>query len=1080
MGGRWATAGIAFQAHIFLLRFFQGVAACRLEPAELAQLEGLSDILVPSEKLITLVQVKRTLDKKSLVGALEEAYLITKTCREHCPEALELLRFQIAYRRRATDLLPHEVDRLELFDGGASAQAFTEMQALLHEEPLVECPDHHDRLYLLLWSEGIRSPQSLIDKALGRILDAFLTPTNLSLARLARDLAEMFQEAARREDWKFSGQLLSSSDVSEIPDFIGHGILVGERVRFEHIRKGYVKQRPAVLATLVAQFRAWFESLVRPEAQVTDKIPVFWISGRSGDGKSVLLLQLVQVILREADDLPILHLSSGNAFLELLRSPPALNDQMAIAVVDDVYDLADRSLWEERARECVQIDVPRVALLTCGPTEQRDQFEAALADVFEVATYSAPHLSVQERSEFEGWFEQRTGRTGHVDGTEPNKLLVQVMFELEQDEELASFGIRFRRRLEQLDVYDVVLSIVAVNALYQDAPLELIVSERQRSALTRLAADDQLHFHIGVDSDGEPGVRLAHPHLAWLLFTGWCDPLYKLHVLWARELAEAMQVHLNWGRRSAASKIVQFLASTPRLGGESKEDVTRRLEAIANLYNFHVRKSENRPDSRIIHAWLLVLRQQSQLTLLPDPESAAKSMLEDANADALQRSRIAGALWSLAASRPERERAELIEKARGFFVENPRADGVPHMLSVLLAKSVDEDICRLVDNWLDSNAAIPDSITLLSAWLPRATDVARVVSQALGWLESNRTNPRAHLVIGPLLSRCQGNNDAVLASALEWVAANRESPNSYHVLASIVANCGNDEKAVEVALDWVRSEVDHPKVHQVISPLLSKATTDAGLVTIAMQWLLENPRHPSVGNVYCPLISEWPGNIQVVTFGKRWLRQHQSHEVFPEILGAVVTHSKHDPELISFAEASLQHVEAGRRVSVVVALLYGGRASPAHVKRALDFADTYPGLPRRKFLLKSVGTALAHHPRSMVDCLGADFTDEQKKSLCDSAALALTEYRALIEPFLDEVCRSLTGRPLGIVLRAAISNNLMPRILGSRVAEWLVDNYQGSAYTAVLRELKRHPDIYEYALRTRKLAPEIQQEYRNL
>ena len=74
MGGRWAMAGFALQGHAFLLRFFQGIAANVEDPLRLAELEGLSDILVPENDRLTLIQVKRSLDKRALVSALEEAY----------------------------------------------------------------------------------------------------------------------------------------------------------------------------------------------------------------------------------------------------------------------------------------------------------------------------------------------------------------------------------------------------------------------------------------------------------------------------------------------------------------------------------------------------------------------------------------------------------------------------------------------------------------------------------------------------------------------------------------------------------------------------------------------------------------------------------------------------------------------------------------------------------------------------------------------------------------------------------------------------------------------------------------------
>lgn len=63
MGGRWSMAGFALQSQLFLLSFFSGIKDGRREPAELAEMERLSDILVPNDAGLSLVQVKRTLEK---------------------------------------------------------------------------------------------------------------------------------------------------------------------------------------------------------------------------------------------------------------------------------------------------------------------------------------------------------------------------------------------------------------------------------------------------------------------------------------------------------------------------------------------------------------------------------------------------------------------------------------------------------------------------------------------------------------------------------------------------------------------------------------------------------------------------------------------------------------------------------------------------------------------------------------------------------------------------------------------------------------------------------------------------------
>jgi hypothetical protein len=580
MGGRWAMSGFALQAHAFLLRFFDGLAENRSEPSTLAELEGLSDILMPEANFFTLIQVKRTLDKRALISALEEAYLLTELCKVYLPEALPLLRFQTAYRYRETPLFPADIQVSEILDGKALVSNFSLMLTLQHDTPLVQHPDHGDGLYLLLWNQGLCNPKYLIDRAMGRLLDAFFNPTNQSLGNLARELTEFFYEAPRREAWKAPGKLLSVPDVAPELPFQGNGVLVGQRATFEHVRKGYVKHRAHVFGALVRQFRHWLTALSIRDEEISSKIPVFWISGRSGDGKSVLLLQLIQATLQDSPDLAILHLRSGNGFLDLLNTPPVSENFPVIGLVDDVYDLTDRAAWDERARECVQLGTPRLALVTCGPTEQRDLFEANLSDVFEVENFTPAHLNADEREEFLTWFEQRTGQSRQAEQlTDQNALLVQTVFELASGERLETFARKFRRRLEALDLFELTRTIIAVNALYEHAPFELLIIEAQRVALRRLGAEDQLHFVINEDpGHTEAGVRLAHSHLAWLLFVEWREPPYPLEQQWASELAKALQAHLCSGRETAANKLILSLATTPRLSESPR--VFRRLQSL--------------------------------------------------------------------------------------------------------------------------------------------------------------------------------------------------------------------------------------------------------------------------------------------------------------------------------------------------------------------------------------------------------------------------------------------------------------------------------------------------------------------
>ena len=233
-GGRWAMAGFALQGNLFLLRFFKGLAeGC--EPGMLAETEGLSDIIEPGNDNFTLVQVKRTLSKQSLVLALREAYLITQICIDKLPEALKHLRFQIAYQSRKTFLQPADIKFIKDLNGIDNKRTWQQMLKCFDETPIIQIPDHSWQLYLLLWNEAIRNPKSLIERALGRLLKAFDT-FNYDPAELVYELVDLFNSEERRSGQENSlGHLLTSKDVAPDPkaDTLT-GILAGQSSTFEH------------------------------------------------------------------------------------------------------------------------------------------------------------------------------------------------------------------------------------------------------------------------------------------------------------------------------------------------------------------------------------------------------------------------------------------------------------------------------------------------------------------------------------------------------------------------------------------------------------------------------------------------------------------------------------------------------------------------------------------------------------------------------------------------------------------------------------------------------------------------------
>ncbi|MGZ8955234.1 MAG: hypothetical protein ACXW0Q_11205 [Methylovulum sp.] len=1117
-GGRWALAGFALQSHIFLLHFFQGVVDGRVEPADLAEMEGISDILDPSSDILTLIQVKRTLGKEGLTSALEEAYCITKLCRENLPQALDNLHFQIVCRNRISDVSLTDIKQTAILKGEADPDIWADMLARFHENPIVEHLDYSDQLYLFLWNAGLRNPKPLVDKSLGRLLYAFEAMPSYDTKRLARELADIFSEAARRESWRPPGNVLSLKEVTEDPSANSmKGILTGQWVTLEHLRKGYVRRRPAVFDQLWQNFQGWHASLDVDEIEIRDKIPVFWIAGRSGDGKSVLLLQLVQRLLQEHSDQPVLHLPSGSRLPEFLENPPDGEQFSALALIDDVYDLIDRETWDERIRESSKLSIPKAALITCGPTEQRDQFQHNLNDVFDVHSFVTPQLAETEFDEFLDWYENRTGiRRNREELTSDNALLVQFVFELAQGERISVFAKKFQKRLEKLRLFASARAIVAANALYQDAPPELLTDQSQQQALKRLCADDQLHFRITIDQDANPlGIRLAHAHLSWLLFKEWIDPLVSPEQHWAQELAKSLQCHLLYNRVISAASLLQQLLTTLRLADDNNTaDLPKRNATIQELYRLHIEANGGEPHSGTLARWLDLIYKLPVLSLHPDPVVVAARLLRDEERSISLHGSVAGWVWRIAAKRVGDERDDLRTAAEWFFGNRQNNPGIAFELANLygIPRIPDKKrILSIIETCLTTNHCLPEAYDLLStlrnekaeaivkytqSWLKRHSEqphayklVVSLITRteldpvifniAQYWLKSNPEHPQAGQFIQILIAK-KGDNKNILDLALLWLIDNPDHPQCYKFMETLIARRGDDEEILDITLRRLEDNPAHPHAYQLIAPLITKRGDDKEVLDIALRWLEDNPTHPQFNRVICPLIAKKHDDPVVLNFAKQWLNDKQSHPGHALVLGALIANSRNCPEIIAMGENYLDCPNPQHSVQITVALLYGGEAAPHHVERAMQFIETSSSNEQRDFLRIRLSIAIIHNPHAFLEYFHCGFDAKEKIKLCRSAAHGLRKRPELEESFLATVCPILDTEYTGWILSTAANLGTISEIVATHIGQWLVVNFRRPGYGTMLDALHKHPSSWgQVVSSTKKLKSEIIQDYKN-
>ena len=195
------------------------------------------------------------------------------------------------------------------------------------------------------------------------------------------------------------------------------------------------------------RFDPWWREAITAEEM--SSIPIFWIEGRSGEGKSALLLQLVQRILTSIHSPVISYLSSADELpdwvenqRDIQRGQADLGWLPAVAVVDDVHFISNREEWEARLRAATDLMPPRVVVLACGPTLERKIFQSDFYSFFDILEFPVPNLESGEMEDFRKWFAERTNQKVEVDATDvANRMLVVWIFELLRGESFASLHV---------------------------------------------------------------------------------------------------------------------------------------------------------------------------------------------------------------------------------------------------------------------------------------------------------------------------------------------------------------------------------------------------------------------------------------------------------------------------------------------------------------------------------------------------------------------------------------------------------------------------------------------------------------
>ncbi|WP_412481723.1 S1 RNA-binding domain-containing protein [Pseudomonas asiatica] len=514
LGGIYALTGFDYQLRCYLAEFAESLAGegQGLDEAGGLFLEALSDLAKQTEGgRLVCIQVKRTLTKETLKDAAAEVEAIDCFLRKHHPSLRDLVKFELVASKGDVALQWREIPEKHA--------ARSIIDTLLQEDrllpPRIE-PDPWWRAIAAVWKH-LKDPYGFLRFALDRALTR--APTAADAQRIRDDICERFAQA--RQMHERSGQLLTSADFQCVVH-PSPSLEIGREITLARLRD---QQYMARAHRLDALYATLLKCKDLSQRDLKSEARVFWLSGRSGVGKSVLLLQTVERLVGEG--WRVLWLKGQAELLE-----PALRAIIGtpsewwpdFIAIDDLYDRDARErldlarlgeFIDERGHQAWPM------ILTCGPAEFAESFkEDSAFGGFEVHRETVETIAASEAAEIEAWYCVRTGQVPNRGAAfsqaskDDEGLFVSLAVELAHGD-LQAFAKRFAERVRLNGLEEALRLPLAMNRLYLRAPYDWL-TEDDREKLATLNGEGDFSL---LDADNESQiVRLTHPHLADALY----------------------------------------------------------------------------------------------------------------------------------------------------------------------------------------------------------------------------------------------------------------------------------------------------------------------------------------------------------------------------------------------------------------------------------------------------------------------------------------------------------------------------------------------------------------------------------
>ncbi len=920
-GGKRAIAGFRYQFQVYLLKLVEHWLTLSIQDRSNIEsfynaAETISDILhIETTGLIVATQVKLTLRSGTLSAALEEFLTIHSAAADGCPELLSVLRYKLLCSKAEISNIKSAVrnwaDRRRT-EVGSSADLIIEVLDIVSETT----PEN--RLLTCLANDlKYFEPLNKVREWLGLLIDTDALPEVHKI--IWNDLHSFWRgrslKTASLYFWREDDMPPSVVEIGKI--------LTGQRPSVRHLREGYFTQRPQVYGILEEALLDWVDNKIYEN----EKIPLFWIAGRSGTGKSAALLHMLARLF-EIGHAPILWIGNHMSLIEPAIKFAVENELPGMTPIIGIDDPYMASVQEGAARYWNDVIASlhsvrqeegekRLPLIVvCGPSEQAEAFRSDYCEYINVFIAELPHATSGEIIALRHWYQTRTSSEAPDIGNE-NVLMVQLFFQWEKHESLMEFAQRLYKRLiagdTSHDILTVVSRILALNRLYVGYPsgaVRLNLSPEQQDVLDHLEKD----LHIGErEENGLQTYWLLHAHLANAIYLNWYSEkpssfshFLKEGIIDSLEFAEQPRDRVAplW----AITRILEF----PSSDLSKRLDRTMACSLLVAIYKELSEKYEATLPQFLIPVWVQVACIVPDLHLQPSPIDIAIESIKPANINE-KGLRLTCHKLLQHFDRVSEFHRRLSTDAIINLLANAKNwhDWMPVTENALSVLKDDRLLPLLMEN-LNQNIGNDRSTRLLHAALQTWPDSKYLIEQAVNSLQ----NAPSALTWGDIVQLIIEHDEGYIPDMVQhWFYAHRESQFICFALGKALRvqyACVED-----IALEWARLWHLSTSANFVLEPLLRNRPNDFEIISWACEWLITGEGDKSF--ILETLIENDSDNSRIKTLAEGWLKDvDPNHASWAFVWKPRFKHDKDNEELKGLAIKWLKDVDPNHASWILV------------------------------------------------------------------------------------------------------------------------------------------------------------------